>query len=149
MKKRVLIAVALVLAVVLIAQTGVWAGKLQAGSEAPAAAPAEAGARPQGTADGDIIIPVAGGLEFVVVDYTGDVPDGAPDGAIFLEGTESGEGAGATMVEAHVMEVELGPDGGTVSYWNGSAWIELAVTDGKVTIPAGAPNPVILAAVSG
>ena len=50
MKKRTLIAIILVLAVVLIAQTGAWAGKLQVGSEAPAAAPAEvAGARPHGT----------------------------------------------------------------------------------------------------
>lgn len=136
MKKRVLIAVALVLAVVLIAQTGVWAGKLQVGSEAPAAAPAEAGARPQGTVVG--ALPVADTVSV-------DCPDDAPDGAVCY--THTDVDSGDTFAYDHVMEVELGPDGGTVWYWNGSAWVELTVTDGKVTIPVGAPNPVILALV--
>jgi len=153
MKKRILIAIALIIGLVLIAQTGAWAGKLAAGSEAPAAALGEAGARPKGT-DSDYVptgpnsgapyVPPAVDLEWTMTDYTGDVPEGAPDGATFKECTESGEDAGDTLTEAHVIEVK---GASAVSYWNGSEWVELAVTDGKVTVPAGAPNPVILALV--
>ncbi len=152
MKKRVLIAIALVLALVLIAQTGVWAGKLIAGSEAPAAAPGEAAARPCGTNGSDYkpgggdppYVPPPSGdeLKWVVVGYTGDVPEGAPDEATFKEGTESGGDAGDTLTKAYTVDVE---GASAVSYWNGSEWVELGISDGEVTVPAGAPNPVVLA----
>ena len=160
MNKRVLIAIVVVLAVVLMAQTGAWAGKLQAGSEAPAAAPENAGVRPAGSSgyqpsgpNSGYIGPVvpSGPTEktFNLVDYTDDLPTApaadASEGAVFLEGTESG--TGTTLSIAYTVEVELGADGGTVLYWSGSAWVELTVTDNEVTIPAGAPNPVYLALV--
>jgi hypothetical protein len=156
MKKRVLIAVALVLAIVLIAQTGAWASKLQVANEAPAAS--EAGARPQGTVKNTggaaaPAVPATGAEEEVVTvtDYTGEAPEGAPDGAALYQVTvtKGGQKSGDTFAKAQTIEVELGPNGGTVSYWNGSAWVDLTVSDaGTVTLPVGAPNPAIIAVVS-
>lgn len=159
MNKRVLIAIVVVLAVVLMAQTGAWAGKLQAGSEAPVAAPENAGVRPHGTTgfhpsgpNSAVYVAPSGPTEktFNIVDYTDDLPTApaadAPEGAAFLKGTESG--TGTTLSKSYTIEVELGADGGTVFYWSGSGWVELTVTDNEVTIPAGAPNPVYLALLS-
>lgn len=158
MKKRTLIAVVLVLAVILIAQTGAWAGKLQAGSEAPALADSNAGIRPMGTGgnggtgDSDYQSPppyVPPAATFVVEEFSGDVPEGAPEGATFQQGLESG--GKNTLSKTHKItleELELASDfAGAISYWNGSEWIELTVVSGKVTVPAGSPNPVVIAIV--
>jgi len=143
MKKRVLIAIVVVLAVVLMAQTGAWAGKLQAGSDAPVVAAENAGARPQGTTTGDS---VSSDDDDVTVEVlTGDVPEGPPDGASFYEVTV---GTGDTLSEDVELNVEVGPDG-SAFYWDGSEWVELDIVDGVVTVPAGAPNPIVLAVVSG
>lgn len=154
MKKRIIIAIALILGLALMAQTGAWAGRLAAGSEAPAPAPGEAGARPAGTAKDwkpegpnsklPFVPPSDDVVKWAVTDYSGDVPEDAPDGATFKEGTETGGDAGSTLTEARVADVD---GASTVYYWNGSEWVELAISDGKVTVPAGAPNPVILALV--
>lgn len=163
MKKRILVATVLVLAVVLVAQTGAWAGKLQAGAEAPAMA-GDAGPRPAGTggdgADGSYdkakgdapYSPPAAVAEptFTVADFSGDVPEGAPEGATFSKGTESG--GDATLSKAYkvslVDDLGLADDfKGAISYYDGTEWVELTVVGGEVTLPAGAPNPVFLAVV--
>ena len=140
MKKRTLIALALVLAVALVAQTGVWADKLQTGVEAAPVASSNAGARPAGTvtdADGGIIF-ISEADDVTIALYTGDAQ--GPSGDAFLVEVNFNEAS-------RVLIVELGPDGGTVSYWDGEAWVELEVVDGTVTVPDDVPDPVLLAAV--
>ena len=140
MKKRTLIALVLVLAVVLIAQTGAWAGKLQTGVDAAPAASSNAGVRPAGTvtdADSGIVFS-SEAADVTLALYEGDVEPPSDDA--FLVEVNFNDGS-------RVLTVELGPDGGTVSYWDGAEWVELEVVDGTVTVPDDVPDPVILAAV--
>ena len=146
MKKRTLIALALVLAIALVAQTGVWADKLQTGVETAPAASSNAGARPAGTVNNGTedsvvnIVVISEAEDVVLALYTGDAQ--GPSGDAFLVEIDFNE-------DSRVLVVELGPDGGTVSYWDAVAeeWVELEVVDGTVTVPDDAPDNIILAVV--
>ena len=79
-----------------------------------------------------------------------DVPEGAPEGATFKDGTESG--GDATLSTDYTIsieeELELAADfAGTIWYFDGTEWVELTITNGEVTFPSGAPNPVFIAVV--
>ncbi|MBN1303145.1 MAG: hypothetical protein JXA13_01825 [Anaerolineales bacterium] len=148
MNKRILIATALVIALVLVAQTGAWAGKLQAPGGAPAAlGNSDVLPRPAGTGytnpdkggdgdDGDV------GPTLIIEEYTGEVPEGAAEGATFLKVSY---GDDDTLYKAAA--VKVGPDAASAAYWDGEAWVDVEVVDGKITLPADAPNPCFVAVV--
>ena len=146
MKKRSLIALVLVLAVVLIAQTGAWAGKLQTGADAAPAAASNAGVRPAGTVtneggaiEGIVVMSEEENVTLVVLEISEDDMDLPNDDAFLVEVTFNGD--------SRELTVEFGPDGGEFYYWNGTEWVELEVTNGTVTIPADAADPVMIAVV--
>ncbi len=164
MNKRILIVTILVLAVVLVAQTGAWAGKLQRGDEAPAFSE-NAGVRPQGTTgdgeagDGDtpyippqLNIETEEDGEITVEDLPAEVVAFVPEGEGKVEYARiSFVEDDGVLAEDFVLEfTSLGVGEnfqGTLYYWDGEDWVALEVVDGEVTFPAGTPTPIYISAV--
>lgn len=139
--------VVLLLAVVLVAQNGAWAGKLQSGAQAPSAVESAAGARPVGTSQGQSLWVAGGGAVAHQGGFQGNLPlemrSGAPDGTVYL------------ITPAHCGEAGLvvnfatGPNWtGTVSYFNGGNWISIVPQGGDgdwtVTLPCGGPTYIVI-----
>ena len=163
MKKRIVIAVVVVLAIILIAQTSVWTEKLRAGDEAPVAEPVDAGSRPQGTVRTIDGCPVALSIDPANIGNIaeGSIPGGGEGEACILEALPAGVAALDGLVDGSLIELTFG-DGETIPgdikvcynvgandrgafYWDGEGWVETeeTVVDGVlcVTAPEDAPNP--------
>jgi hypothetical protein len=169
---RIYIALALILVVVVLAQGGVgaWANKLQADPKAVAPAPEEVGSRPQGTVNGDPEVPV-----YVPVNPTGEcallatycvestqtslvveaitelpIGIGIPEGknVIVTRMIQVSNSDGSTNVSTEDIKFILDPalvTGELVSYWNGTAWVEISIKDGVYLIPKETPIPLYIA----
>jgi hypothetical protein len=161
---RILIALALILSVVVIAQGGVgaWANKLQANPKSVAPASGEAGARPQGTVAGDSSVPIGSSdctllATFcatssqvgLIAEAITELPSGItpPVGEKFVP-TRIIRISGDADKTSDMLVFTLTPalaEGEMVAYWDGAQWVHLTATDGKYTIEAGAPLPLFVA----
>lgn len=170
MKKRIVIAVVVVLAIVLIAQTSGWTEKLRVGDEAPVAEPVDAGARPQGTVITTGACPVALSADPANIGNVaeGSLPGGGTGEACVLEALPAGVASLDGLVDGSLIKLtsgdgetipgdiqicyNVGVDSRSAFYWDGEGWVETgeAVTDGVlcVTAPADAPNPTYTALAS-
>ncbi len=126
-----------VLAVVLFAQSGAWAGKLQGSEQAPSVAVNETDARCAGTtspkAKSVWEIGHSGTLHGILhIHMVKDANVGRPDGTYYSVGTD----------KAVTVKIEVGPNwSGSLYYYLGDSWNNIGYTrDGNTltaTFPAG------------
>lgn len=159
---RILIALALIVVVVAAAQGGVgaWSARLKVDSKAVAPAPAEAGARPQGTVGGVSEVPIGPTDCTLIATYcvtspqTGltaqaitELPNGlkppqgekvVPTRMIQIIGKVSKTTAEIVFALTPPLTTEV------VAYWDGTQWVHLTIKDGKYTVEAGAPLPLVI-----
>ncbi len=159
---RIVLGLVALAALVAIGLSGTaWAGKLNAGTQPPVEAGLQANPRQAGTVVGGAAVP--GGGTATVGKFTVTLPAGvtgaaltelpagisAPAGKTAVPGTLAQfTGTGNTAADITFTYADLA-SGQTVSYWNGTAWVDLtAGSDGKYTIPSGTPMPIYVGAFS-
>lgn len=159
---RILIALALILVVVVVAQggAGAWSARLQADPKVVAPAPADAGARPQGTVGGTSEAPI-GPTECALVatfcvtstqsgltlQAITELPAGfnppqgynvVPTRLVQIIGNVSKTTAAIVFNLTPPLTTEM------VAYWDGTKWVQLTALDGQYTIEPGAPLPLVI-----
>lgn len=159
---RITLGLVVLVALVAIGLSGTaWADKLNVGTQAPVKSGLQAPVRQAGTVVGGAAVPGGGTAtvgEFIVTLPAGvtgaaltELPSGisAPAGKTVVPGTlVQFTGTGNTPADITFTYAGLA-SGQTVSYWNGTAWVDLtAGADGKYTIPSGTPLPIYVAAFS-
>ncbi len=135
---KISLVVVAMLAVVLFAQSGAWAGKLQSSNQAPSVAVNETGMRPLGTTTGRSagLVTYGVGMSGILHQHmVGAANIGRPDGTYYVF---SGNASKAVTVK-----IDVGPNWhGQVYYFNGSGWQVNGFQRNNdvlmVTFPAGA-----------
>lgn len=162
---RIILGVVILVALVAIGLGGTaWADKLGAGSQIQSKEGGKSYTRPLGTVIGGSTI--NGPATATVGIFTVVIPNNVTAQLLTVLPSGISAPAGKTLVPGSLLEFTLSngtgntpadisftypglASGQTVSYWNGSAWVNLTPDgNGNYTIPAGMATPVYLAVFS-